>query len=76
MEPNLEYRVTRNDVIEQKVTQQAIVKLHLPINTNNNRSLTQIQNTLEMQADQDPTLSTPPKSPVTSTFLHNVPEFK
>ena len=66
MEPNLEYRVTRNDVIEQKVTQQAIVKLHLPINTNNNRSLTQIQNTLEMQADQDPILSTPPKSPVTS----------
>ena len=66
MEPNLEYRVTRNDVIEQKVTQQAIAKSHLPINTNNNRSLTQIQNTLEMQADQEPTTSTPPKSPAKS----------
>ena len=63
IKPNLENRVTRNHVIEQKVTQQAIAKSHLPINTNNNQSLTQIQNTLEMQTDQDPTTSTPPKSP-------------
>ena len=63
IKPNLENRVTKNDVIEQKATEQAIAKSHLPINTNNNQSLTQIQNTLEMQTDQDPTTSTPPKSP-------------
>ena len=66
IKPNLENRVTRNDVIENKFTQQAIAKSHLPINTNNNQSLTQIQNTLEMQTDQDPTTSTPPKSPAKS----------
>ena len=54
------------NVIEQKVTQRAIAKSHWPINTNNNQSLTQIQNTLEMQADQNPTMSTPPKSPAKS----------
>ena len=66
IKPNLENRVTRNDVIEQKVTQQGIAKSHLPINTNNNQSLTQIRNTSEMQTDQDPTTSTPPKSPAKS----------
>ena len=35
--PKLENRVTRNDLIEQKVKNQAIAKSHLPINTNTNQ---------------------------------------
>ena len=61
--PNIENRVTRNDVIEQKVTQQAIAKPHLPNNSNNNQLLTQKQNSPEMQADKDEMQKTSPKSP-------------
>ena len=75
--PNLENRVTKNDVIEQKVTQQAISKSHLPINTNTNQLITQKQNSSEMQAEQDPTQNTPPKNLGKSTLsftIHYVPE--
>ena len=61
--PNLENRVTRNDLIDQKISQQAIKKSHLPNNSNNNQLLTQEQNSSEIQADQDRTQNTPPKSP-------------
>ena len=61
--PNIENRVTRNDVIEQKVTQQTIAKSHLPNNSNNNQLLTQKQNSSEMQADKDEMQNTAPKSP-------------
>ena len=61
--PNIENRVTRNDVIEQKVTQQAIANSHLPNNSNNNQLLTQKQNSSEMQADKDEKQNTPPKRP-------------
>ena len=63
LNPNIENRVTRNDVIEQKVTQQAIAKSHLPNNSNNNQLLTQKQNSSEMQADKDEMKNTSPKSP-------------
>ena len=63
LNPNLENRVTRNDVIEQKVTQQAIANSHLPNNSNNNQLQTQKQNSSEMQADKGKTQNTPPKSP-------------
>ena len=61
--PNIENRVTRNDVIEQKVTQQAIAKSHLPNNSNNNQLLTQKQIFPEMQTDKDEMQNTSPKSP-------------
>ena len=53
----------RKDVIEQKVTQQAIAKSHLPINTNKNQLLTHKQFSLEMQAEQEPIQNTPPSNP-------------
>ena len=61
--PNLENHVTGNDVFKQRVTQQAIAKSHLPINTNTNQFLTQKQISLEMQAEQDSTQNTPQKNP-------------